>query len=196
MRERAKSQEQTRLRIVEATMQLHEELGPRNTTITEIAKRAGVQRLTVYSHFPDETAVFQACTAHWLSLNPPPDPASWSHIEDPDMRFRAAILAFYGYFSATKRMWVASFRDVAEVPALQQPMADVAAFLGGVAQDLAAAFPDRTDELTATIRHALHFPTWLDLDDQGFTDAGKLKIASLWVAGATRTRSSAAEPSG
>ena len=64
--ERAKSQEQTRLRIVEATVALHEELGPRNTTITDIAKRAGVQRLTVYSHFADETAVFQACTAHWL----------------------------------------------------------------------------------------------------------------------------------
>jgi hypothetical protein len=92
-------------------------------------------------------------------------------------------------------MWVASFRDVAEVPALQQPMADVAAFLGGVAQDLAAAFPVRTDELTATIRHALHFPTWLDLDDQGFTDAGKLKIVSLWVAGANRATSAIA-PSG
>ncbi len=102
MRERAKSQEQTRLTIVEATMQLHEELGPRNTTITEIAKRAGVQRLTVYSHFPDETAVFQACTSHWLSLNPPPDPASWSSIEDPGLRFRAANLGLLWVFQHDK----------------------------------------------------------------------------------------------
>ena len=183
MRERAKSQEQTRQRIVEATMQLHEELGPRNTTITEIARRAGVQRLTVYSHFPDETAVFQACTSHWLSLNPPPDPASWATIADPVLRFRTAISAFYGYFSGTRRMWVVSFRDVAEVPALQQPMAEVASFLKGIATDLAAAFPDRTDEVDATIRHALHFLTWLDLEDQGLSNARKVDLVTLWLSG-------------
>ena len=183
MRERAKSQEQTRQRIVEATMQLHEELGPRNTTITEIAKRAGVQRLTVYSHFPDETAVFQACTSHWLSLNPPPDPASWAAIDDPVLRFRAAISAFYGYFTGTRRMWVVSFRDVAEVPALQQPMAGVASFLKGIATDLAASFPDRTDEIPVTIQHALHFLTWLELEDQGLSNPGKVDLVTLWLSG-------------
>jgi len=73
LKKRAMSREETRRKIVEATMHLHEEIGPRATTISAIAERAGVQRLTVYNHFPDETAVFQACTSHWLSLNPPPD---------------------------------------------------------------------------------------------------------------------------
>jgi AcrR family transcriptional regulator len=74
-------------------MQLHEEIGPRATTISAIADRAGVQRLTVYRHFPDETAVFQACTAHWLSLNPPPDPADWAGITDPRNRLRKRTFA-------------------------------------------------------------------------------------------------------
>ena len=71
-------QEETRRRIVEAAAGLHENVGPRDTTISAIAEKAGVQRLTVYRHFPDETELFKACTAHWLALNPPPDPASWA----------------------------------------------------------------------------------------------------------------------
>lgn len=164
-------------------MHLHEELGPRNTTISRIAERAGVQRLTVYRHFPDETAVFQACTAHWLDLNPPPDPADWANERDPLARYRAAIRAFYDYFARTRRMWTVSFRDVAEVPALQQPMADVAAFLGGVADDLISAFgkaADR-DDVAATIRHALHFSTWAELDDQGLDNERKIEVVTHWL---------------
>ena len=129
LRKRAESQDETRHRIVEATMHLHEEIGPRATTISAIAERAGVQRLTVYRHFPDETAVFQACTTHWLSLHPPPDPAAWSDTEDGLDRARQALNAFYSYYAGTERMWSAAFRDVAEVPALQAPMAEVAAFM-------------------------------------------------------------------
>jgi len=167
-------------------MHLHEELGPRNTSISAIAERAGVQRLTVYRHFPDETAVFQACTAHWLELNPPPDPADWAGIADPLVRFRAAMEAFYDYFSRTRRMWSAAFRDVAEVPALQQPMTEVAAFLGGVAGDLAAAFgpSPAVDLVDPTIRHALHFLTWSELEDQGLANDRKVDLVCRWLSGA------------
>lgn len=183
MNRRATSQEETRQKIVEATMRLHEEVGPRNTTISAIAERAGVQRLTVYRHFPDDTAVFQACTSHWLELNPPPDPAGWAEIEDPLERFRAAVASFYAYFSHTRRMWTVSFRDVAEVPALQQPMADVAAFLGGVAADLASAFGKAADKdhIAPTIRHALHFLTWAELEEQGLPNDRKIDLVSGWL---------------
>ena len=183
LRERAKSQEETRAKIVEATMQLHEEIGPRATTISAIAERSGVQRLTVYRHFPDETAVFQACTSHWLSLNPPPDPAGWAGTSDPEARFTAAAAAFYAYFSRTRRMWTVSFQDVAFVPALQGPMADFAAYLDGVAADLIARFEAGSDEvhLAPTIRHALRFQTWADLEDQGLGDEAKVALVSHWL---------------
>ena len=182
---RAISKEETRLRIVEATMRLHEEVGPRNTTISGIADRAGVQRLTVYRHFSDETAIFQACTAHWLSLNPPPNPIDWAEVADPRVRFRAAISAFYAYFSRTRAMWTVSFRDVTEVPALQAPMAEVAAFLAGVADDLIVAFGEtgQTTHIAPTIRHALNFPTWSDLESQSLTDAEKVDLVTRWVCG-------------
>ena len=72
LKDRARSQEDTRRRIVEAAVALHEELGPRATSIAAIAERAGVQRLTVYRHLPDEEALFRACTSHWRAAHPLP----------------------------------------------------------------------------------------------------------------------------
>lgn len=183
---RAKAEDETRRRIVEATMQLHEEIGPRATTISAIAERAGVQRLTVYRHFPDETAVFQACTAHWLALNPVPDPADWAGVADPEERFARALSIFYAYYSRTQRMWRVSYRDVALVPALQGPMAEVATYVEAVAAGLLEAFGRNggTVAVAATVRHALAFPTWAELEDQGLPDADKLALAGAWLAGA------------
>lgn len=187
MRRRAESQETTRQRIVEATMRLHEEVGPRNTSISAIAERAGVQRLTVYRHFPDENAVFQACTAHWLALNPPPAPTAWSAIADPRKRLRAAIGAFHAYYARTWRMWTVAFRDVSEVPALQPPMAEFARFVDGVAEDVIAAFGQAGNAaMAATIRHALRFPAWADLQDQGLDADAKLALVMAWLRGARR----------
>lgn len=187
MKKRAEAQDATRLKIVEAAMHLHEELGPRATTISAIAERAGVQRLTVYRHFADEFAVFQACTSHWQSLNPPPDPASWQDIADPMARAEAATNALYDYYGRTRRMWSQSFRDVDEVPALKQPMASVAAYIEQVADDLTAAFKLRgasRDRVAATLAHAIHFPTWDHLETLGIGQAKKVALVLSWVRGA------------
>jgi AcrR family transcriptional regulator len=184
LKKRAESQEETRRRIIEATMNLHEEIGPRATTISAIADRAGVQRLTVYRHFPDETAVFQACTAHWLSLNPPPNPEDWADIADGSARARAALAAFYGYYRHTQRMWTVSFRDVAEVPALHGPMSEVGQFLRGIGEDLVRHLPapaDRQAALAATVHHALAFQTWQSLNEQGLNDEAMVELVVRWI---------------
>lgn len=184
MRKRAESQDETRQRIIDATMQLHEEVGPRATTISAIAERAGVQRLTVYRHFPDETAVFQACTSHWLSLNPPPDPAAWGGIADPLQRARAALSAFYAYYDATQRMWTAAYRDETDVPALQGPMAEFRAYVANVGDDLAkqlASGNKPTKQLVATARHALDFSTWSSLKGAGLSDDSMTELVCSWI---------------
>ena len=189
MRKRALSQEETRLRIVEATMQLHEEVGPRATTISAIAERAGVQRLTVYRHFPDEAAVFRACTSHWLELNPPPDPRSWESVEDPWKKLPAALSAFYDYYAATEDMWTASFRDLDAVEALQEPMAEFAGFVTGVANDLAVSLragKSKAGRVAVTVGHALAFPTWKDLEARGLENRGKVELAMSWLSGVAR----------
>jgi AcrR family transcriptional regulator len=183
-KKRAASQEATRQRIVEATMELHETLGPANTTFSAVAERAGVQRLTVYRHFPDETALFQACTSHWLSLNPPPDPAGWAGIEDRAERCRTALERLYAYFRATQKMWRAAYRDVDDVPALQEPMSQVSAYLGGIAQGLADGWPRQSGSgkrLKATLHHAVQFSTWASLVAQGLSDREAARLVLAWI---------------
>src|SRR5438067_2181282 len=74
LKARAEAQEDTRRRITEATVGLHLEVGPAQTTISEVAKRAGVQRLTGYNNFPDELSLLGACPAHYPAPPPPPPP--------------------------------------------------------------------------------------------------------------------------
>src|SRR5512133_580206 len=86
MRRRAELEELTRRRITESAVALHEELGPARTSISAVAERAGVRRSTVYRHFPDEAALFAACSSHWRAANPAPDPRAWAAIADPGLR--------------------------------------------------------------------------------------------------------------
>ena len=65
LKERARRQAETKQRIVEAAVALHTSVGPARTTISAIAERAGVERHTVYAHFPDERTLFRACSTHW-----------------------------------------------------------------------------------------------------------------------------------
>src|SRR3954447_2484557 len=87
---RAELEEETRRRITETAVELHGTVGPARTSISAIAERAGVRRSTVYRHFPDEEALFHACSSHWANANPLPDPAPWEAIDDPDERLRTA----------------------------------------------------------------------------------------------------------
>src|SRR4249919_339286 len=98
LKQRAESLGATRDRIVEATVELHESLGPAHTTISAIADRAGVQRLTVYRHFPDERTLFEACSGHWTARNPKPDPSRWAAVDDPEERLRIALSAIYAFY--------------------------------------------------------------------------------------------------
>lgn len=184
MAERARSQEETRLRIVEATMRLHETVGPKDTTITGIAREAGVQRLTVYRHFPNEAAVFAACTAHWLMLNPPPDGRLWAKAEGGEARVLAALEAWYDYYRQTAPMWRLAWRDVADVVTLQGPMTRFGEHLDILAAELAQEAGAATgNRRTQTIRHLLDFRTWSGLGEQGLDRDGRLALARDWLRG-------------
>src|SRR3954451_16864888 len=95
LKARAEAQQATRSRIASAASSLHEEVGVARTTVADIARRAGVQRLTVYNHFPDLQALLPACTAHWLAEHPQPDLAPAFELADPQQRLRAALTELY-----------------------------------------------------------------------------------------------------
>jgi AcrR family transcriptional regulator len=111
LKKRAERQEETRLRIARATLELHEIIGPALTTRSAIAERAGVSRPTVYSHFPDELSLGKACSSLEMSDNPLPDPGPWQEIANPEQRLRVALGELYAYFRRRERLWANILRD-------------------------------------------------------------------------------------
>ena len=165
---RSAQQDETRLRITEATVDLHGTVGPARTTISAVAERAGVQRATVYRHFPDERALFAACSAHWRAANPRPDPATWTDIEDPDARARRALTELYAYFAGTEQMLANLIRDqdMEVMRPLFSPFWD---YLDTVAASIAPPRPAK--RVRAALRHAVDFRTWRSLTrDNGLTN--------------------------
>jgi AcrR family transcriptional regulator len=165
-KERAERAAETRTRIVEATVQLHERVGPARTTISAIAERAGVQRLTVYHHFPDERSLFQACSGHWAAQNPLPDPGGWASIQDPEERLRAALNDLYAFFRATEGMTGNLLRDLPDSPVLQQVAEPFMQYWQAVRGVLDRGWNVRGRKRTvlrAAIGHAIEFETWRSL---------------------------------
>jgi AcrR family transcriptional regulator len=173
---RAELEEETRRRITESTVALHEQLGPARTSISAVAERAGVRRSTVYRHFPDEEALFEACSSHWRAANPPPDPRAWAAIEDPHERTEAALRELYAFYGRTEGMYTSLLRDEPLVAPVQRRMRDFYGFLRGIQDVLMAGrgLRGRAARRTrAAIGHAVAFPTWrsltreqdLDVDD-------------------------------
>lgn len=181
-KKRAESRDGTRDRIVAAAVKLHEELGPRQTSISALAERAGVQRLTVYRHFPDEEALIAACSSHWLGLHPPPDPARWAALADADEQARAALTALYVYYQGTQRMLAAILRDEPLVPAMRGPMGQMHRLIDDVADSLLLA-RSGSPALRATLRHAVQFATWQSLESAGLDDGEKADLVLDWLAG-------------
>src|SRR5712691_5147020 len=116
MKRRAELEEQTRRRITESAIELHGTLGPSRTSMSAVARHAGVRRSTLYRHFPDELAVFAACTAHWTALNPAPKLDGWAAIDDPGERLRSALDELYAYYGRTHGMLENVIRDEATMP--------------------------------------------------------------------------------
>jgi AcrR family transcriptional regulator len=161
LKERARRQEQTRRRIVEATVGLHTSVGPARTTISAIAERAGVERHTVYAHFPDDRALYRACSQHWRSEHPLPDFEALAAIEDPARRLRRSLGELYAWYESVETDLSLFARD-AFVPANAEVRAETAARLTAFGDALVHGWP-RRKSVRAAIGHALDFETWRSL---------------------------------
>jgi AcrR family transcriptional regulator len=188
MRRRAELQEQTRLRITEAAMELHGTVGPTRTSVIAVAQRAGVERATVYRHFPDERALFGACSSHWLAANPPPDPAAWAAVTDPEERLRFALAELYAYYGRTEGMLANLLRDAQTHPVVDELMGGFRAYLDALRETLLRGRRVRgrtRGEVRAALGHALAFTTWSSLVRvEGLGDAQAVRLMCSFVAAA------------
>ncbi|MDQ4044241.1 MAG: TetR/AcrR family transcriptional regulator [Chloroflexota bacterium] len=193
LQRRAERQEETRRRIAAATAELHEEVGPANTTISAVAARAGVERVTVYRHFPDEADLLRACQQHFLTAHPPPNPDPWLAISDPEQRLRSALQALYAYFRETEAMTANVLRDASSMPVLAEVLGEMSRYVSSIREMLALGWPDSAPDagmLIAAIGHAIDFETWRSLvRRQGLTDERAIEVMVKMV----RSVSSVAE---
>jgi AcrR family transcriptional regulator len=167
LKRRAERQEQTRRRIVEAAIQLHRTKGPARTTLSDIARLAGVQRHTLYRHFPDEREIGLACSGLFFELHPPPDPTDWDAIDGPGERLRAGLGDLYAWYEQTEDMFTCVLRD-AEVHPLTRELHQLrgAEPMRRMRSSLASGL-GKGKRIRAALDLALDFHTWRRLRGSG-----------------------------
>jgi AcrR family transcriptional regulator len=179
-RRRAELEAQTREQIAAAAVRLHGTIGPARTTVSAVAREAGVQRATVYRHFPTEEALFEACTAHYWARHPLPNPREWAEIADPEDRLRRGLTDVYRFYGEVEAMLERTSRDAPLVPAMGAARARFVGYLDGLRAALIKGRSERgraRERVAAAIGHALAFPTWRSLTrEQGLDDADAVEL--------------------
>jgi AcrR family transcriptional regulator len=187
---RAELEDKTRQRITESAVKLHGTLGPARTSMSAVAQHAAVQRSTLYRHFPDEEALFRACSSHWRATNPPPQLDAWAAIEDPDERLRAALGELYADYRRTQQMRSNLLRDEATHAITRRLMRDYHGYLTAAREILMQGRRCRgraRARVQAAIGHALAFATWRSLTgEQGLDDDDAAELMCRLAAGAGR----------
>jgi AcrR family transcriptional regulator len=184
LKKRAEQMDETRLRITEAAIGLHGSVGPSRTTLSEVARRAGVERRTLYRHFPSEADLFAACSTHYFAANPWPDVDDWRAIRDPRERLERALDELYAYYERTEPMFANVLRDAELVDFARDAVAPLDAFLDEAAETLIAgrqARGRRRQRLRGAVRHALDFSTWRSLTANGIGRSDAVGLTTALV---------------
>ncbi len=173
LKKRAQEMAETHRRITEAAIDLHGTVGPARTTLSAVAKLAGVERRTLYRHFPTEADLFDACSAHYFAAHPLPDLQPWRD------QLGRALEELYAYYERTEPMFANALRDAELVDFARDAMAPLHAYLEETAELLAAG---RNGALAGpTLRHAIAFSTWRSLSSNGLDRSTAAKLMTALV---------------
>jgi AcrR family transcriptional regulator len=186
LKQRAEEMAATHRRITEAAIELHGTIGPSRTTMSAVAERAGVERRTLYRHFPNEADLFAACSSQYFTANPWPDLAEWRAVRDPRERLDRALDDLYAYYERTEPMLGNVLRDAELVDFARDAVAPLTTYLEEAADVLAAGRGvrgRRRELLGGALRHALAFSTWRSLAANGIGRADAVRLVSALVEG-------------
>jgi AcrR family transcriptional regulator len=184
LKKRAEEMAETHRRITEAAIELHGTVGPSRTTMSAVAKRAGVERRTLYRHFPTEADLFVACSAHYFTANPWPDLGSWRAIRDPHQRLEQALDELYAYYERTEPMFSNVLRDAELVDFAHDAAVPLHTYLEEAAEILTLGRPVRGPRrhlLVGALQHALAFSTWRSLTASSITRANAAMLVTALV---------------
>ena len=191
--QRARQEAETRLRITEAAVELHRTLGPACTKVTDVAELAGVSRMTVYNHFPTEVDLFVACSTHWATDNPFPDPERWATIDDPAERLLSALKELYEWYGLKEDMLGKVFRDTPILPPLAEVMEELwSTYVDELVRTLGCGWPMagvanevlEDEVLESALRLVVDFGTWRVLTEAGLDHGRAAELTARMVIGA------------
>jgi AcrR family transcriptional regulator len=192
LRKRAEQMAETHLRITAAAIELHGTVGPSRTTLSAVAERAGVERRTLYRHFPTEADLFAACSTHYFAANPWPDLGNWRPIREPRRRLERALDELYAYYEGTEPMLGNVLRDAELVDFARDAVAPLHEYLEEAAEVLIVGRRvrgRRRQLLEGALRHALAFSTWRSLSINGIGRSHAVGLITALVEAAGDDRS-------
>jgi AcrR family transcriptional regulator len=184
LKKRAEQVAETHRRITEAAIELHGTVGPSRTTLSAVAERAGVERRTLYRHFPNEADLFAACSTEYFTAHPWPNLGDWRAIRDPQQRLERALDELYAYYERTEPMLSKVLRDAELIEFARGAVAPLHAYLEEGAEILIVghrARGRRRQLLSGALRHALAFSTWRSLSANGIGRSDAVKLVSALV---------------
>jgi AcrR family transcriptional regulator len=97
-----------------------------------------VERLTVYRHFPDERALFTACTSHYLALKPSARPKRMEKISQAERRLQHRVDCDLRVSPAHRTDVHSGHQGLEEIPVLREVMAPFFAYWERVHEILCA----------------------------------------------------------
>jgi AcrR family transcriptional regulator len=181
MKERAKIHDETRERIVAATMLLHDEQGVAATSFVDVARRAGIGAATVYRHFPTPGSLIAACGAHvWKEMAPPvPEqaPALFEGIDRMEDRLQRLVDELDAFYRRGALRLTKASADRHLMPELDQFLNAVEA---GVAALVREALKDEVTSDTAIqmVLALMGFSVWSSMQQVKCSDLERRRLVT------------------
>jgi AcrR family transcriptional regulator len=163
--QRAEARNETRQRIVDATVALHARKGAAATTYADIAAAADVAVPTVYNHFPTRAELLAGCISHVTAGAPLPEGDPFAHSHSLRDRIHIAATSLFALYEYLEPWLSWSVREIAQVPELLPFEERRREFREALVR---RAFEPRFGKrmppaVFATASALLDFPSWLTL---------------------------------
>ena len=169
MDKRKAAVEETRRRILQATLALHSEKGIFGTSWQDIARRADVSVGTVYKHFPSLDELVPACGELMYAITRPPSledaPEIFAGAGSLEERLGRLISELFDFYERGAAYIETDFQE-RRLPAVREWEAYMRAIIAGlVGEALASAEPD--ESTVQTVSALLDFYTFKSFMDRG-----------------------------
>ena len=181
--------EETRRRILEATLALHSEKGIFGTSWQDIARRADVSVGTVYKHFPSLDELVPACGELMYAITRPPSledaPEIFAGAHTLEERLGRLVSELFDFYERGAPYIETDFQE-RQLPVVREWEAYMRATIAGLVRE--ALLPAGPDESTVgAVSALLDFPTFKSFMDRDIPKEQAAKtmneVLLCWVAG-------------